>query len=273
MKDFKNKVVVITGAASGMGREYALAFARLDSKLALCDLDGVGLNETLALVKKISDSRVHSKLFSVADKSAVYEFANEVASKLGEANIVINNAGIEGAGGPGWLTPVDGFKQVMDVNFYGVVYCSQAFLPQLAKNKEAALVNVSSVFGMIGAPGSADYCASKFAVRGYTEALMVELNSSHVQVHLVHPGGIKTNIARKEDTQLSAEPFLTTPPADIVAYVIKGISNNDARIVYGNLSTIIRLMVHFLPLKWRCKLLARNLPSPDKTAFSLGESQ
>jgi butyryl-CoA dehydrogenase len=273
MKVFKNKVVVITGAASGMGREYALAFARLDSKLALCDLDDVGLNKTIELVKNISNTSIHTKLLSVADKTAVYEFADEVASTLGEASIVINNAGIEGSGGPGWMTPIDGFKRVMDVNLYGVVYCSQAFLPQLAKNKEAALVNVSSVFGMIGAPGSADYCASKFAVRGYTEALMVELNSSHVQIHLVHPGGIKTNIARKEDTQLSAAPFLTTPPAEIVAYVIKGIRHNNPRIVYGNLSTIIRLMVHFLPLKWRYKLLARTLSTTAGTAFSLGENQ
>jgi butyryl-CoA dehydrogenase len=273
MKVFDNKVVVISGAASGMGREYALAFAKLNSKLALCDLDDAGLNETVALVKEISETPIHTKLFSVADKTAVYEFADEVASTLGDASIVINNAGIEGAGGPGWMTPIDSFKQVMDVNFYGVVYCSQAFLPQLVKNKEAALVNVSSVFGMIGAPGSADYCASKFAVRGYTEALMVELNSNHIQIQLVHPGGIKTNIARKEDTQLSAAPFLTTPPAEIVAYVIKGIRNNSPRIVYGNLSTIIRLMVHFLPLKWRYKLLARTLPANAETVFSLGENQ
>ncbi|MFQ3322504.1 MAG: NAD(P)-dependent dehydrogenase (short-subunit alcohol dehydrogenase family) [Pseudomonadales bacterium] len=273
MKVFDNKVVVITGAASGMGREYALAFAKLNSKLALCDLDEAGLNETVALVKKIGDTEVYTKLFSVADEAAVYEFAGEVASTLGDASIVINNAGIEGTGGPGWMTPSDGFKRVMDVNLYGVVYCSQAFLPQLAKNKEAALVNVSSVFGMIGSPGSADYCASKFAVRGYTETLMAELNDSHVQVHLVHPGGIKTNIARKEDTRLVAAPFLTTPPAEIVIYVIKGIRNNNPRIVYGNLSTVIRLMVHLLPLKLRYKLLAKMTPDTDGAAPSLGGSQ
>lgn len=272
MKAFDNKVVVITGAASGMGREYALAFAKLNSKLALCDLDEVGLSETVKLVREISDTAIHTKLFSVADEAAVYEFATEVSSKLGDANIVINNAGIEGVGAPGWMTPSDGFKRVMDVNFYGVVYCSQAFLPQLVKNDEAALVNVSSVFGMIGAPGSADYCASKFAVRGYTETLMAELNDSHVQIHLVHPGGIKTNIARKEDTQLAAAPFLTTPADEIVAYVIKGIRANNPRIVYGNLSTWIRLMVHLLPLKWRYKLLARTMPATDQNAPTLGDA-
>jgi butyryl-CoA dehydrogenase len=273
MKVFDNKVVVITGAASGMGREYALAFAKLNSKLALCDLDEAGLSETVKLVREISDTAIHTKLLSVADKTAVYDFADEVASTLGDASIVINNAGIEGTGGPGWMTPADGFKRVMDVNLYGVVYCSQAFLPQLAKNKEAALVNVSSVFGMIGAPGSADYCASKFAVRGYTETLMAELNDSHVQIHLVHPGGIKTNIARKEDTQLAAAPFLTTPADEIVAYVIKGIRANNPRIVYGNLSTLVRLMVHLLPLKWRYKLVARTMPATDHNAPTLGESE
>jgi NAD(P)-dependent dehydrogenase (short-subunit alcohol dehydrogenase family) len=273
MKVFDNKVVVITGAASGMGREYALAFAKLNSKLALCDVDEAGLTETVALVKQISDTQIHTKLFSVADETVVYEFAEEVAKALGDASIVINNAGIEGVGGPGWMTPSEGFKRVMAVNLYGVVYCSQAFLPQLATNKEAALVNVSSVFGMIGAPGSADYCASKFAVRGYTETLMAELNDSHVQIHLVHPGGIKTNIARKEDTRLGAAPFLTTPPAEIVAYVIKGIRNNKPRIVYGNFSTIIRLLVHLLPLKWRYKLLARTMPTTDEFGPSLSGNQ
>jgi short-subunit dehydrogenase len=101
---------------------------------------------------------------------------------------------------------------------------------------------------------------------------MAELNDSHVQIHLVHPGGIKTNIARKEDTQLAAAPFLTTPADEIVAYVIKGNRANNPTIVYGNLSTWIRLMVHLLPLKWSYKLLARTMPSTDQNAPTLGDA-
>lgn len=254
MKDLKSKTVVITGAGSGMGRAYALAFARRGCHLALCDYDASGLKETVDMVDKCANrsgcSAVSHAVFDVSDKRSVEKFADKVKDELGNAHIVINNAGIEGSANPIWATEEDSFRHVMNVNYYGVVYGTQAFLPQLLSQKEAAIVNISSIFGLIGTPNHADYCASKFAVRGFTESLMTELNDSPVQVHLVHPGGIDTNISRKERSQSFSQHYLTTSADDIAERVVYGIAKNQSRIVYGNGSTKTEIGARLLPLTW-----------------------
>ena len=250
MKHFQDKTVVITGAGSGMGRAYALEFARLGARLALNDYDAAALEETRALLNGVPGLRVHLGVFDVSDRAAMERFAAEVQATLGNAHVVINNAGIEGSGRPMWATPLATFERVMRINFYGVLHGSQVFLPQLLANGEGALVNVSSVFGLIGTPSNSDYCASKFAVRGFTEALMVELQGSPVSVHLVHPGGINTNITRAEHTQAFKKKYLSTPPEEIVRYVIKGIRRRQPRIVYGKDSFKIWLGSKLLPLRW-----------------------
>lgn len=234
MNSFTGKTVVITGAASGMGRAYAQLFAKENCKLALCDFDVKGLSETVELLTSDGCSAVYSEVFDISDREAVYSFAEAVKAEFGNANIVINNAGIEGNNSPVWAMPDESYERVMAVNFNGVVYGTRAFLPQLLEQDDAAIVNVSSIFGLVGTPNNSDYCASKFAVRGFTEALMVELSQSHIQVHLVHPGGIDTNITRAEDSQEFRNKFLTTSPEDICSYVMKGIINNKPRLVYGN---------------------------------------
>lgn len=244
MKSFTEKTVVITGAASGMGRAYAVMFAQAGSNLALCDYDAQGLDETAALVnaarmtmtleKAADDKKLYLEAFDISDRNAVYTFADNVKSQLGNAHIVINNAGIEGSNSPVWAMADESYQRVMAVNFNGVLYGTRAFLPQLIEQGEAAIVNVSSIFGLVGTPNNSDYCASKFAVRGFTEALMVELSQSHIQVHLVHPGGIDTNITRAQESQEFSKKFLTTAPEDICRYVMKGILNNKPRMVYGN---------------------------------------
>ena len=196
MKNFNNKVVVITGAGSGMGRAYALEFARLGARLALNDFDATGLTETLAMLPGLPTDSVHSQVFDVGDKTAMHDFAAAVQARLGNAHVVINNAGISGGGLPVWLKDDAAYARTMQVNFFGVVYGTRAFLPQLLANGEGAIINVSSVFGLVGTPDTSDYCASKFAVRGFTESLMVELQQSPISVHLVHPGGVRTNIAK-----------------------------------------------------------------------------
>lgn len=255
MKDFNNKIVVITGAGSGMGRAYALAFAREGSVLALCDLDEAGLTETLQQLQSLTKNQVLSRVLSVADKPSMQAFAESVKTELGNAHVLINNAGIEGSGKRMWDTSLEYYERVMDVNYFGVVIGTQVFLPQLQSNSEAALVNVSSIFGLIGTQGNSDYCASKFAVRGFTEALMVELSSSHIQVHLLHPGGVATNIVRNEAQMEISKKYLTTPPEEIVDIVIHSIRRNRKRIVCGNKSLIVRLGTHLLPLAWRIKLI------------------
>ena len=165
MKTFKNKVVVITGAGSGMGRAYAMAFARLGAKLALNDYDREALGQSVALLPEPARSDCFHQAFDVADETAFAAFAAAVKQSLGNAHVIINNAGIEGAVKPIWAISKSEIERVMAVNFYGVVNGTRLFLPQLFANGEGAVINVSSVFGLIGTPSNSDYCASKFAVR------------------------------------------------------------------------------------------------------------
>lgn len=258
MKSFTDKVVVVTGAGSGMGRAYAQEFERVGAKLSLCDIDPAGLEETVATLDRRGDDRVFSSVVDVADEEAMNEFADASRGALGNANIVINNAGIAGGMVPGAEMSVKDHERVFAVNYYGVVHGTLAFMPQLEAVDEAALVNVSSIFGMVGAPGNADYCATKFAVRGYTEVLMAELAKSHIQIHLVHPGGIDTNIVKGTTAEEDAKDLLVTPPNDIAKKVIEGIRKNKRRIVYGKASRPAQVMSNFAPVSLVARMMNRG---------------
>lgn len=259
MKQFNNKVVVVTGAASGMGREYALEFARLGALVAMTDVNEKALAETHAMVQKITDKYTCCEVMNIASQEDVQAFAETVKNKLGNAHVIINNAGIGGGGAPVWAQDMDQFQLTMNINFFAVVNITKAFLPQLLKNQEGAVVNVSSVFGLIGTPGTSDYCASKFAVRGFSESLMVELADTPISVHLVHPGGIKTNIAK--DSKNGAEfeeKYLKTSPLTAVRIVIDGIKTGKQRMVFGHQSSLLRFLT-LLPLKLRNWILNREM--------------
>lgn len=258
MKDFKNKIVVVTGAGSGMGRAYAHAFAARGAKLALNDFDEAALAET---VSQLPNATIHSEAFDVGNEAAMNSFADNVAKQLGAAHVVINNAGIEGAQKPAWVVSNQEHERIMNVNYYGVVNGTRAFMPQLLANNEGAVVNVSSIFGLVGTPSNSEYCATKFAVRGFTEAMMVELSESPVNAFCVHPGGINTNIVRSEEGQDFKARYLTTPPEDIVEYVIKCIGKNKPRIVYGQSSFRVWLASRFVPLTILIKILWREMKS------------
>ncbi|MCB0536531.1 MAG: SDR family oxidoreductase [Bacteroidetes bacterium] len=236
MRDFKDKIAVITGAGSGMGRAYALEFAKLGSKLALNDFDKNGLEETANLIKNNYQNEIYTECFDVSDTVAMLNFAQNVAQQLGKAHVVINNAGIEGSVEAFYHTDVADIKKVMNVNFYGVVNGCKAFLPQLVENNEGAIVNVSSIFGLVGTPNHSDYCASKFAVRGFTEALCAEFVNSPISITCLHPGGIDTNIVRKDGGKAFSKKYLSTPPEKIVKHVIKSIKRKKVKIVYGKSS-------------------------------------
>ncbi|MBW2942122.1 SDR family NAD(P)-dependent oxidoreductase [Zhongshania aquimaris] len=255
MKDFNNKIVAITGAGSGMGRAYALEFAKLGARLALNDYDEKGLAKTVEMVNNTAETKVFSAVFDVADRSAMEAFAANVKSSLGNAHVIINNAGVSGDGKPVWATPLSSIERVMGINFYGVVHGTQVFLPQLIENGEGAVVNVSSIFGLIGPPNNSDYSAAKFAVRGFTEALMVELHDSPISVHLVHPGGIATNIASAPQHQAFSDKYLSTPPEAIVRRVIRGIYRGTPKIVYGKDSFKTWLGANLVPLRLLNKLI------------------
>ncbi|GAA5317344.1 MAG: SDR family NAD(P)-dependent oxidoreductase [Candidatus Pelagadaptatus aseana] len=259
MKNFNDKVVVITGAASGMGRAYALAFATLGSRLALCDLELDALEETMGLVRDISEKQHLLEAFDISERDAVNRFAATVEAELGPADILINNAGIEGSGKPAWMTSAECYQRVMAVNYFGVVNGCCAFLPSMRQRNQGVIVNVSSVFGLAGMPSNTDYCSSKFAVRGFTEALMAELVATGIQVHSVHPGGINTNITRQQHTQKFSQQYLKTSPDDFAQHVIQCIKKNKARVIYGYGARKIVWGSRLLSLPGFCRAAWREL--------------
>ncbi|HWJ82164.1 MAG TPA: SDR family oxidoreductase [Nocardioides sp.] len=265
MKSFTDKVVVITGAGSGMGRSYALELARRGAVLALNDYDADTLAETVAMLPQGTKS--FSAAFDVSDRDAVHRFADEVRAALGPAHVVVNNAGISGAMKPVWATTDDELERTMAVNFYGVVHGTRAFLPQLRENGEGAVVNISSIFGLTGTPSSSDYCAAKFAVRGFTESLMVELVNEPITVHLVHPGGIDTNIAADGGEEF-AKKYLRTSPDAIAKKVADGILRARPRIVYGYNSRPVQLAANFLPRRLVNTVLWKQIsPTLDQSDY------
>ncbi|MDT4941343.1 MAG: hypothetical protein QOJ34_1432 [Pseudonocardiales bacterium] len=200
MTDLRGKVVVITGAGSGIGRALACDLARRGAKLAISDVDATGLAETTKQVRVIG-APVHATRLDVTDRAAVLSYADEVAAEYGVVNIVINNAGIAFIGDVEQMS-FEQIERVMDVDFWGVVNGTKAFLPHLIASGDGHVVNISSLFGLMAVPGQSAYNAAKFAVRGFTEALRQEMlvNGHPVRVTCVHPGGIKTNIVRNADS-------------------------------------------------------------------------
>ncbi len=204
MKDFNGRVAAITGAASGIGRALARELAARGAHLALCDVDEVGLAETVALCEG-SGGKVTSQRVDVADRAAMFAWADQVVADHGKVNLVVNNAGVAlGATIAGMS--YDDFEWLMGINFWGVVHGTKAFLPHLEASGEGHVVNLSSVFGLISVPAQSAYNSAKFGVRGFTDALRMELEiaGSCVSATTVHPGGIKTNIARNARMDESA---------------------------------------------------------------------
>jgi short-subunit dehydrogenase len=196
MKSFGGKVAAITGASSGMGRTLALSLAGRGCHLALSDVNELGLAETVKLAAG-SGVKVTSKKVDVSQREQVYAWADEVVRDHGRCNLIFNNAGVAHAGTIEGTDYAD-FEWIVGINFWGVVYGTKAFLPHLRASGEGHVVNLSSLFGLLSMPSQGTYNATKFAVRGFTEALREELEMTRAPVSAtcVHPGGIKTNIAR-----------------------------------------------------------------------------
>lgn len=197
MSMFQDSVAVVTGAGSGIGQQLALQLAKRGARVAISDIDSGALSETETQLKAIGEPLLASEL-DVADQDAMFGYAKTVTEELGGANLVVNNAGVALATGTLDATKIDDFEWLMRINFFGVLYGTKAFLPLLKDEDWGHIVNISSLFGLIGVPEQSAYNASKFAVRGLTEALRqeLELEGSHISCTSVHPGGVKTNIAR-----------------------------------------------------------------------------
>lgn len=194
MRDFTNRLAVVTGASSGIGRALAIQLAELGANVALVDINAEGLAETAGLVGK-TGRRVSTHAVDVSDRARMQALAGEVEAEHGNVDILINNAGVTVAGTFAEQT-IDDFGWVVGTNLWGVVHGCKFFLPILRRSDEAYIVNLSSVFGLVGVPRQTSYCATKFAVRGFSEALAAELAETSVKVLSVHPGGINTNIVR-----------------------------------------------------------------------------
>ena len=196
MKDVSGRVAAVTGAASGIGRALAMDLARRGAHLALCDIDDAGLAETVAQCEGFG-VKVTSQRLDVADREAVPDWADRVVEDHGKVNLIFNNAGVA-LGANIESMSYDDFEWLMNINFWGVVYGTKAFLPHLKASGEGHIVNLSSVFGLISIPSQSAYNSAKFAVRGFTDALRMELEieGAKVSCTTIHPGGIKTNIAR-----------------------------------------------------------------------------
>ena len=194
MKTFKDKVAVITGAGSGMGRYLAILLAKDGADIVACDVNKETLDETVEMLRKHNVS-VSSHLLDVADKEAIEALPQKVIDQHGKVDLVFNNAGVS-TGKHFKDMEEENWDWVMDINLHGVINSTRAFIPHLKDRPEAAIINTSSIFGMVAVPGQTVYHATKFAVRGFTESLALEMaeTNENLQVHCVHPGHVGTNI-------------------------------------------------------------------------------
>ena len=253
---YKDKVVAITGAGSGMGRSLAIRFGQDGAQLALVDLDEKTLKETVKQAKQAGATKVLSQKLDVSDREAVLAWAEKVQSELGPADVLINNAGIAYVA-DFETQDLEYFERVMNVNFWGVVWGSRAFLPQLRKTG-GSLINTSSVFGLVGARNTSAYCAAKFAVRGLSETLWQELQDAGVHVGSVHPGGIKTNIVANarvdqqtnEDLSKQFDELAPTTSDQAAEIIYTGIHKRKKRIMVGKDAKMLQWIVRLFPTRY-----------------------
>ena len=261
MKNFKDKVAVITGAGSGIGRALAQELASAGAKLALSDINEAGLKETADLLG-LAEDRLMTRKLDVADRQAFYDFADDVVNHFGYANMIFNNAGVA-LGATVEKMNYDDFEWLMNINFWGVVYGTKAFLPYLKQSGDGHIVNISSIFGIIGVPTQSAYNAAKFAVKGFTESLREELDieGSSVSATCVHPGGVKTAIARnsrmgdtgsltlgsKEEIAELFERIARTTPEQAANAILQGVRKNQRRVLIGADAALLDIGQRLMP--------------------------
>jgi short-subunit dehydrogenase len=261
MTAINGAAAAVTGAASGIGRALALELAARGCDLALADRDEAGLKSVAAEIAKSGKRKVTVHRVDVGVAQEIADFAAAATTAHPGLNIVINNAGVALLGG---FNEIDQAQMdwLMNINFWGVVHSCRAFLPHLANQREAHIVNLSSIFGIIAPPGQTAYCAAKFAVRGFSESLRHELQTakSPIKLSVVHPGGVATNIvrnspagvgvtdnARRVQTIERFEAVAKTTPAAAALRIIVGIEKNAPRILIGNDARYMDLLQRFRP--------------------------
>jgi NAD(P)-dependent dehydrogenase (short-subunit alcohol dehydrogenase family) len=273
------KVAVVTGAASGIGRALALELARRGAKLAVSDVDDAGLVETVRLIEaEVPNTLVHQQHLDVSERDAVIQYAKTVAEEFGVVNQIYNNAGI--ASGrtildAEWIV----YDKVIGVNLWGVIHGTKAFLPYLIASGDGHVTNISSLNGYFAQDELSAYCTTKFAVRGFTETLRIEMlrDRRPVKVTVVHPGGVKTSIAtnsldraaeygvavtdaERKRARIYTEKLLKMDPAQAANIIIDGVEAGKARVLVGNDARVIDVIVRLFPVSYhRIALLLDKL--------------
>jgi len=255
-----NRTAVVTGAASGIGRAIAISLARRGCHLAIADVNESGLSETAEMIAS-NRIRVTQYKLDVADRTAIAAFPQAVTADHPGVDVLVNNAGVA-LGGYFKDVSEDNFEWLFNINFWGVVRMTRAFLPLLQASDDARLVNVSSLYGIIAPPGQTAYSASKFAVRGFSEALRRELKGSKIGVTVVHPGGVATKIATNARSPARATPeeiaaararanrLLRMPPAEAGEIIVKGIERRQSRVLVGSDAKLISLIERLMPVSY-----------------------
>jgi NAD(P)-dependent dehydrogenase (short-subunit alcohol dehydrogenase family) len=272
MSGFAGKVAVVTGAGSGIGRALAVGLAERGARLALSDVDEKGLNGTVERVKSLG-AEVQAQVLDVTDRDAVSAYAAAVHEHYGVVHQIYNNAGV--AGGSTVLeTDYASYERILGVNLWGVIHGTKEFLPHLIASGDGHVVNVSSLNGIMGQASMSAYCASKFAVRGFSESLAVEMLTAGnpVKVTVVHPGGVRTNIAtaafseaqqaglatpeHERRTRIYNDKLLKMPPPQAAKIILDGVDAGKSRVLVGNDAKLVDVLVRLLP-RWYTRIQAR----------------
>jgi NAD(P)-dependent dehydrogenase (short-subunit alcohol dehydrogenase family) len=256
----EGRTAVVTGAAGGIGRAVAVSLARRRCHLALADIDEAGMEGTAGLAGGYG-VRVSRHRLDVADRAAVAGFPERVAAEHAGVDVLVNNAGVAVGGTFEQVSEAD-FEWLFEINFWGVVRMTRAFLPLLRASGDARVVNLSSVYGLAAPPGQAAYAASKFAVRGFSEALRHELEGTGVGVTVVHPGGVATSIAERARAPAGVSPeevarrreqfrkLLRLPPEVAGEAIVRGVERRKPRVLVGSDAKVLSLIVRALPASY-----------------------
>ncbi|MFC1669090.1 SDR family NAD(P)-dependent oxidoreductase [Spirochaetota bacterium] len=255
MKHLKGKKIIITGAASGIGRELAFKLAQKNAIVIICDYNNNALMETTDIIKN-SGGEVYSKFIDIKNRDKVFNWTQNMANQFNNIDILINNAGIAGKTSDINILTFEEIENIINTNLWGTINCTLSLLPLLKKSNDASIVNISSLAGLTGILGALPYSISKFAIRGFTESLRMELMETTISVIQVHPGVVKTNIIKNipefslSDSVKSHNAFMKqkgVSAGDAAHTIINGIMRGKKRILIGKDALIIDIISRLFP--------------------------
>ncbi|NVJ97459.1 MAG: SDR family NAD(P)-dependent oxidoreductase [Alphaproteobacteria bacterium] len=270
----KLETAFITGAASGIGNALAKALAAKGCGLYLTDVNADALQGAVDELRA-AQVNVHSAVADVSDRAAVEAAVRDAEAKLGGIDAMFNNAGVSLSDTVEKMT-YDDLEWVMNINFYGVVYGTKAVLPGMLERGQGHIVNISSLFGLVGVPSQSAYCAAKHAVKGFNESLFYELDGTGVQIHSVHPGGVDTNIVRSgkhlhntqgslnsDEVQKNFHTMAVTSPTAAAEIILAGVEKGSYRILVGPDARSADRLQRWVPNIWR-KMFLKKLGSWER---------